>query len=109
MVTGSISRADPFPELCRAACIPQLRMACQPVREFSVERLDVHQGQFDAADVFIVLLGHLATLLARSESAVHQAMASDGAVPEETDRVAPVGPVRGSGNRTGPASKRPAV
>jgi hypothetical protein len=28
--------------------------------------------------------------------------------PEETDRVAPAGPLRGSGNLTGPASKRPA-
>ena len=66
----SISGADPLPKLRRAACIPQLRMACEPVREFSVERLDVPQGQFSAAGVFVVLLGQLGYL--RSGSAVHR-------------------------------------
>ena len=35
--------------------------------------------------------------------------ACNGAGPEETDRVAPAGSLRGSGNLTGPASKRQAV
>ena len=40
----------------------------------------------------------------------HEPMATcNEAGRKKTGRVAPAGPLRGSGNRTGPASKRPAV